>query len=51
MNSEDYVHSFSLRHDKDNELLCDAIQVVYVELSKLGEIIKKPVEEITDLEK
>ena len=31
----EYVNSFSLRHDEDNELLSDAIQVVYVELSKL----------------
>lgn len=46
-----YVNSFSLRHDEDNELLSDAIHVVYVELSKLQEIMKKPVGEMTDLEK
>ena len=28
----DYVNSFSLRHDKDNELLSDAVHVVYVGL-------------------
>lgn len=47
----EYVNSFSLRHDKDNELLSDAIHVVYVELSKLHEIMKKSVADMTDLEK
>lgn len=46
-----YVNSFSLRHDEDNELLSDAIQIVYVELSKLQEIMRKPVEDMADLEK
>lgn len=46
-----YLNSFSLRHDEDNEQLCNAIQVVYVELSKLQEIIKKSVGDMTDLEK
>ena len=50
-NRIDYVNSFSLRHDEDNELLSDAIQVVYVELSKLQEIMKKSVDDMTDLEK
>ncbi len=48
---EDYVNSFSMRHDIDNELLHDAIQTVIVELSKLEDIIRKPVEAMTDLEK
>ena len=47
----DYVNSFSMRHDTTNELLSDAIHVIYVELSKLGEIIKKSVNDMTDLEK
>jgi len=47
----EYVNSFSMRHDKDNELLSDAIHVVYVELSKLREIMKKSVSDMTDLEK
>ena len=47
----EYVNSFSLRHDGDNELLSDAIHVVYVELSKLHEIMKKSVADMTDLEK
>ena len=46
-----YLNYFSLRHDEDNELLCDAVQVVYVELSKLQEIMKKSVGDMTDLEK
>jgi predicted transposase/invertase (TIGR01784 family) len=48
---KDYVNSFSIRHDEDNELLTDAVHVVYVELSKLDEIIKKSVSDMTDLEK
>ena len=40
-----------MRHDEDNELLSDAIRVVYVELSKLDEILKKSVSDMTDLEK
>jgi len=47
----DYVNSFSMRHETTNELLSDAIKVIYVELSKLNEIIKKSVDDMTDLEK
>ncbi|MBR1741650.1 MAG: Rpn family recombination-promoting nuclease/putative transposase [Lachnospiraceae bacterium] len=46
-----FLNTFSLRHDKDNGLLSDAIHVIYVELSKLKEILKKPVADMTDLEK
>ena len=46
-----YVNSFSMRHDEDNELLSDAIHVVYVELSKLQETMKKSAVDMTDLEK
>lgn len=46
-----FINSFSLRNDEDNELLTDAIRVVYVELSKLREVLDKPIEEMTDLEK
>lgn len=48
---KEYINSFSMRHDKDNELLSDAIHVVYVELSKLSEIMEKSVADMTDLEK
>lgn len=46
-----FLNSFSLRHDEDNELLSDMIRIVYVELSKLHEILKKPVGTMTDFEK
>ena len=46
-----YANSFSMRHDKDNGLLSDAICVIYVELSKLEQIVEKPVKEMTDMEK
>ena len=46
-----FVNSFSLRHDEDNKLLSDAIHVIYVELSKLQEIMKKSVTDMSDLEK
>jgi predicted transposase/invertase (TIGR01784 family) len=46
-----FVNSYSMRHDIDNELLHDAIHVVFVELSKLKEVLKKPVAEMTDIEK
>ena len=50
-NMPDYANSFSMRHDTNNELLSDAIHVIYVELSKLGDIIRKSVDDMTDLEK
>lgn len=46
-----YVNSFSLRHDVDNGLLSDAICVIYVELSKLQEIMKKSVKDMSNLDK
>jgi hypothetical protein len=46
-----YVNSFSLRHDINNELLSNAVRVIYVELSKLSEIIRKPVIDMTDMDK
>jgi predicted transposase/invertase (TIGR01784 family) len=45
-----FVNPFSMRHDEDGELLHNAIQAIFVELSKLDEILKKPVEQMTDLE-
>jgi len=47
----DYVNSFSLRHDTTGELLTDAINLTFVELSKLGDVVKKPVGDMTDLDK
>ena len=48
---QDYVNSFSMRHDVTSDLMSDAIHVIYVELSKLKEIIGKSVNDMTDLEK
>ena len=50
-NQANYVNSFSLRHDKTGELLSDAIQIVFVELSKLKGLLDKPVNEMTVLDK
>lgn len=50
-NRPGYLHSFSLRNDDDNELLSDAVHILFVELNKLGEVLKKPVAAMTDLEK
>jgi len=50
-NRANFINGISLRHDDDNELLCDIIRVVFVELSKLHEILKKPISEMTGLEK
>ena len=47
----DYVNSFSLRHDTTGELLSDAISLTFVELSKLDEVVKKPISDMTDLDK
>jgi predicted transposase/invertase (TIGR01784 family) len=46
-----YTNSFSVRHDEDNELLSDALRIIFVEMSKLDEIMKRNVDEMTDLEK
>jgi len=48
---KEYVNSYSMRHDSDNELLSDAVRMVFIELSKLDKILKKPVKAMTDLEK
>lgn len=50
-NTPDYVNSFSLRHDTTGELLSDAISLTFVELSKLDEVVKKPISDMTDLDK
>jgi predicted transposase/invertase (TIGR01784 family) len=50
-NRADFINSFSLRHDIDNGLLHNAVQVLFVELSKLNEVLKKPVDEMTDMER
>ena len=47
----DYLNTYKLCNVQDGELLSDAIQIVYVELSKLKEIMKKSVSDMTDMEK
>ena len=49
-NRIDFINPYSMRHDVDNDLFSDAIKVIYLELSKLNELLKKPVEQMTDLE-
>ena len=46
-----FINPFSMRHDMDNGLLHDSVRVLYIELSKLNEILKKPVEQMTDMER
>jgi predicted transposase/invertase (TIGR01784 family) len=48
---KDFVNSFSVRHDIDNGLLHNAVQAMFVELSKLSDILRKPIEEMTDMER
>ena len=48
---KEFLNTFSLRHDADNALFSDAVHVVFLELSKLRDLLKKPVGEMTDLEK
>ena len=48
---EGFIHTFSMRHDTDNELLHDGVCAMFIELSKLNEVLKKPVEQMTDMER
>jgi hypothetical protein len=48
---KDFINSFSMRHDIDNGLLHNAIQAIFVDLTRLGEVLKKPVGEMTGMEK
>jgi predicted transposase/invertase (TIGR01784 family) len=48
---KEFVNPFSFRHDTDYGLLSNALQIVFVELNKLKETVKKPVSEMTELEK
>lgn len=50
-NTPGYMNSFSLRHDTTGEQLSDAISLTFVELSKLSEVVKKPISEMTALDK
>jgi predicted transposase/invertase (TIGR01784 family) len=46
---KDFVNEFGLRNE-DGELLSDAVTAVFVELTKLKDILKKPVEDMSSLE-
>jgi predicted transposase/invertase (TIGR01784 family) len=39
-----------MRHDTENWLLHNAIQSIFVDLTKLNEVIKKPITQMTDME-
>jgi predicted transposase/invertase (TIGR01784 family) len=47
---ESFFNEFSLRNE-DGEPLSDAVSVVFVELSKLEKILRKPIEEMSSMEK
>ena len=47
----DFINSFSMRHDIDGGLLHNAIQAIFIDLTKLDEVLKKPVNEMTGMEK
>jgi len=48
---KNFINTFSMRHDTDNELLHNAIQSIFVELTKLKEVLKKPIEQMTNMER
>jgi predicted transposase/invertase (TIGR01784 family) len=45
-----FINTFSMRHDEDNGLLHNSVQAMFVELTKLDEVLKKPVEQMTNME-
>jgi predicted transposase/invertase (TIGR01784 family) len=45
----DFVNRFGFRNEAGDEL-CGVVGIIFVELTKLGEILKKPVGEMTPLE-
>jgi predicted transposase/invertase (TIGR01784 family) len=47
--SKEFVHRFSFRNENGEELL-DTVGIIFIELSRLEEVLKKPVEEMTALE-
>ena len=48
---EGFTNTFSMRHDTDSGLLHNSVQAMFVELTKLQEIIKKPIEQMTAMER
>jgi predicted transposase/invertase (TIGR01784 family) len=45
----DYVNRFSFRNAEGEELL-NAVGIIFIELSKIGEVLKKPFDEMTAIE-
>lgn len=50
-NTTEYVNAFSLRHNITGEQLSDAINICFVELSKLKDVLTKDVSDMSDLDK
>ena len=50
-NRPDFINTFSMRHDIDNGLLHNSIQTIFVDLTRLDDVLKKPVDEMTGMEK
>jgi len=48
---DSFINPFSMRHDTDNGLFHNGIRVLFIELSKLNEVLRKPVDEMTDMER
>jgi predicted transposase/invertase (TIGR01784 family) len=46
---EDFVNRFSFRNS-DGDELSDSVGIIFIELSKLGKVLKKPVSEMTAIE-
>ena len=46
-----FFNSFSMRHDVDNGLLHNAIQAIFVDLTRLDDVLLKPIHEMTGMEK
>jgi predicted transposase/invertase (TIGR01784 family) len=44
-----FINRFSFRDEDDVELL-DSVGIIFIELTKLGRVMKKPVEEMTPAE-
>jgi predicted transposase/invertase (TIGR01784 family) len=46
---KDFVNRFGFRNEDGDELL-DSVGIVFIELSKLDAVLKKPIEDLTDVE-
>jgi predicted transposase/invertase (TIGR01784 family) len=46
-----FINHFSMRHDIDNGLLHNALQAIFIDLTRLREVLRKPVHEMTGMER